>query len=326
MAAEATVDQLIADQNARATELNNQLIRYASDAQTAALAITSITGPGTIVAPSINFAAWNPFAVNETGEFKVEFNAAKPTFAADLAAAFQAFVNMYFPDIAGCIRDNSDNWICDMIVNGGNGIPAAVEQQIWDRARSREVELARAATDNATNEWAARGFSLPPGALANAVAKAKSDATDKAATISRDQAIKNIEIQIENIRFAVEQAVKLRLGALAAAVDYIKAYMTPTALAIDYAKGLTDAHYRYYNGMQDYYGAKVAAARLTLDASIANAANTINNNKAFVDLVVGGTNARANAAVGAARALGEAAAGALGALNSVANIGYNTNA
>lgn len=326
MTAESTVNDLIADQNTRAGELSNTLIQAAAAAQLAAITAASLPNVANIPIPNVTIPGINPFNVDQTGEFKLEFNGKLPSFKNDFATAWSTIIDTYFPDIAGCIRDNSDDWICNMIVNGGNGIPPAVEQQIWDRARSREVELARVNSDNAINEWAARGFALPPGALVNRVQAAQQDAIDKAATISRDVAIKNIEIQIENIRFAVEQAIKLRLGAIQAAVDYVKAYFLPTQLAIDYAKSLADAHYRYYNAMDGYYAAVIGAARLQLDARKANQDKDTTIASVFGKLVEGLTNARVMAAVQTTQGLGAAAAAALGSMNSVANIGHNTAA
>lgn len=324
MTAEATVNQLIADQNARANSLVTDLEAAALAAQLAAISAVSLPSVPPVSITAVTLPAWAPFAVDQTGEFAVAFNAKQPTFAGELSGAFSNFLTTYFPDIAGCIKTNSDNWICDMIVNGGNGIPDAVSQQIWDRARAKEEKASYKLIDEATNDWAGRGFALPPGALLARVTFAQAEAADKASTFARDGAIKDIEIQIENIRFAIEMAVKLRLGAVAAAVDYIKAFMLPDQIAIDYAKGLTDAHYRYFSAMDTYYQAQIGAARLTLDSRIASAKIIADNNKAFSDLVVGLTNARTHAAVGAATGLGQAAAAALGSLNSVANIGHNT--
>lgn len=326
MSAETTVNQLIVGQNDRASELTQEVISAAQEAQLAAITSTNIPAVPPIPLPGVTVPGANPFAVDQTGEFKVAFDSKAPfgSFLPQFTAGFNDFVNTYFPDIAGCIKENSDNWICDMIVNGGNGIPPAIDQQIWDRARSRENELFLQNVDTATAEWAARGYALPGGALTARVQQAQQDAIDKAATISRDRAIKNIEIQIENIRFAIEQAVKLRLGALQLAVDYVKAYLRPVELSIEYAKSLTDAHYRYFGAMSDYYRAVIGAAALTIEVQKANQGAAVASNESFAKLVASITASRAGAAASAAAALGRAAAAALGALNSVADIGHLT--
>jgi hypothetical protein len=289
----------------------------------AAISIANVPGSGSVPLPTIGLPPSNPFAVDQTGEWKAAYDSTKPGYKTDLSTGWDNFITTFFPDIAGCIRDNSDNWICDIILNGGAGIPPAVEQQIWDRARSRELELANQNVDNATNEWAARGFALPPGALINRVQQAQQDYIDKAATVSRDTAIKNIEIQVENVRFAIGEAVKLRLGAVAAAVDYIKAYFLPVQTAQEYATRLTDAHYRYYNAMQSYYAAIIGAAQLTLEAQKTNVSARIEDNKAFVALTTSLTNSRVMAAAHACNALGTASAASMGSNNTLGNVGSN---
>jgi hypothetical protein len=322
MTVESTVQDLIDSQMANATDLLEQASDAAEQALLAAITSTTLPSVSNIPLPDVDLPFANPFLVDQAGEFATAYANAVADYAPDFASQFNAFIANYFPDIAGCIRDNSDDWICNMIVNGGNGIPPAVEAQIWDRARSREVELAMENTDLAVNEWAGRGFSLPTGALANRVQKVNQDAIDKAATVSRDIAIKNIEIQIENIRFAVTKAVELRLGAVRAATDYIKAWFLVPQTGIDYAKALTDARYRYYNAMQAYYGAVVAGAGLTVEVQKANQSKAVQENKTFADLVASLTASRASAATAVATSLARAAAAAVGATNSLANYGY----
>lgn len=324
MTAEATVIGLIDDQNARATTALEAAVAAAEEAQLAAISMVSLPSVPNISAPTVNVPS-DQYQWNAVSEYEQAFNGKLADFNPQFASEWAAFIDTYFPDIAGCIRDNSDDWICNTIANGGTGIPAAVEAQIWGRERSRQLTILMEAKDKATNEWAARGFSLPPGALLDRISAAEQDYIEKIAQSSRDTAIKNIEIEIENIRFAVTKAVDLRLGAIKAAIDYVLASFKPTELAIDYAKALTEAHFRFFQGMGDYYQAIIGAARLTLDASIANSQKDARVNESFAQLSVGLTSARAQAAASAAASLARAAAAALGALNSVADVSNITN-
>ena len=63
------------------------------------------------------------------------------------------------------------------IENGGTGLPAAVEEAIWQRAKDRLEVDRENAYDEAESYFAARGFCLPPGALAARLAEARNETT-----------------------------------------------------------------------------------------------------------------------------------------------------
>ena len=322
MSAEALVESLITEQSARTQDALDAAIEFGEDAQTAAISITSISPPPSVVAPDVDIPV--PPDTDEGIIWTSNFGGSQAANQAAFVAAWNAFLDQFFPETDACIRLLADAWICNTIQNGGTGIPAAIENQIWDRARDRENEQTFEAAEQAIDEWAGRGFSLPPGALTGRVAEIQRKASDKLATINRDIAIKNIEIEIQNIRFAIEQANNLRISAINAAVAYIRAYFLPTELAIAEANGISNAKISFMSGASAYYGAMVAAARMQLDASITNAHTGAATNNAFVQLVNGNTASRVNAAVGSAASLGRAAAAGLGSINTLSNLGHLT--
>lgn len=90
---------------------------------------------------------------------------------------------------------------------GGNGIPAAVENAIWERAANREdLDTARAISA-ATIEFASRGFTSPPGMLVQRIDAIRDDAMLKKQSLSRDIATRMAELQVQNVKWACEQAV-----------------------------------------------------------------------------------------------------------------------
>lgn len=259
-----------------------------------------------------------PFAPNQDLEslFRTAFGNAFGDFSGELQDAIAQFFT-YFPEFDQCLQQTSDNWICDTITNGGTGIPAAVENQIWDRARAREVQEANRMEDEAVTAYAARGFSLPPGALADRTLTVQQDASNKVSTINRDIAIKNIEIEIENIRFAVDQATRLRLGIIAALNDFIRAFLLPVQLGIDKARAQVEAKTRLWDVTNGYYSAIVGLENARVNARngyLSHYSSIVNNESAQF---TARTELRVKAAVAAAQYAGEAAAAALSANNSV---------
>jgi len=92
---------------------------------------------------------------------------------------------------------------------GGTGLDPVVEQGIWDRARSREAQLAENNINEATRNHAARGFSLPSGALAAQIRDAQRVALAKASEVSRDIAIKQADLEQTNVQKTIDQGIAL---------------------------------------------------------------------------------------------------------------------
>lgn len=330
MAAEASVNQLIDEAIARASEATDAAIGYTDQAQTAATTITSIPDAPLVNVPMIVIP--DPLGsqaatsiVNFAAEFKTAYDELYGQFAAAFPALFDDFIATYFPNINACLATAEDNWLCNTILYGGTGIPPDIERQIYDRGRDREAENYTQQTQDAAEEWASRGFSLPPGTLVDRQAMATTEFYRKVSGFNRDAAIKNIEIEIENIRFAIAECTKLRLGAVQAAGAYVLAWsrFTPEN-ALAYANGLTGAKVSLYQNSAQYYGAIVAAAGLTLDAEKYNSQRVLHNNANFVNLVNSNTKERVHAAVAAAGTMGTLAAAAAAGLNTLTNLGNVT--
>ena len=73
------------------------------------------------------------------------------------AGIFNGFLNDYFPPLGFCLS-SVETWICNTINNGGTGIPAAVEAQIWQRGRDKEALEAARLEDEALNFFCRAGL------------------------------------------------------------------------------------------------------------------------------------------------------------------------
>jgi len=99
--------------------------------------------------------------------------------------------------------------LTDRIVNGGTGLPAAVEQAIWDRARSRELAAAANDETEVTRLGESSGFPMPAGTVTFNILQARQKYNDKQSSLSRDIAIKQAELEQKNIEHAITEGVKL---------------------------------------------------------------------------------------------------------------------
>jgi hypothetical protein len=95
------------------------------------------------------------------------------------------------------------------MLNGDLGLSAEIETSLWERARERESVTAMAATQAALADFAARGFAIPPGALAQRLDAIRQTAQNNAVTVSREIAIESFKQRIENVKYAVAQCLAL---------------------------------------------------------------------------------------------------------------------
>lgn len=93
------------------------------------------------------------------------------------------------------------------LAGGSIGVSAAVAQMLRDRAFAAEDAQAFQAEQTALADWAARGFTLPAGALDAKLMAIRQEARDKKAQLNRDLWLDEAKLEIEALRFAVQQGV-----------------------------------------------------------------------------------------------------------------------
>lgn len=119
------------------------------------------------------------------------------------------------PEYASALLDALKGKITARLA-GGTGLDPAVEQAIWDRARSRETQTALANEAEILRQSEAFGFSLPSGTMAAQLRDAQQDHYNKLSTLSRDVAIRQAELEQENLKHAIGEGMQLE----AKLIDY----------------------------------------------------------------------------------------------------------
>ena len=131
---------------------------------------------------------------------------------------------------------------------GGTGLSAAVEQAIWDRARSRETSIALANEADILRTSEALGFPLPAGVIAAQTRDSQKVYYDKLSGLSRDVAIKQAELEQENLKQTIDAGMALE-GKL---IDY--SYQLER-LTFEAAKEQADNAIQIYNARVEQYKA-----------------------------------------------------------------------
>lgn len=140
-------------------------------------------------------------------------------------------------------------------LRGGSGLPPEVEQALFDKARSREVDSALEAQQGAFDAWAGRGFSMPPGMLVEQVNVAIEKSRLAQNTLEREILIKAAEWEIENLRVAVAQGIALE-GML------LSQFNSTSQRLFDAAKYRVEADINMFNAMVAVFNSQTQAYQI----------------------------------------------------------------
>lgn len=151
---------------------------------------------------------------------------------------------------------------------GGTGLSAAVEQAIWDRARDRETQIALAGEAEVMRSAEALGFALPVGTLAAQLVDGRRNYHDKLSGLSRDVAIKQAELEQENLKQTVALGIQLE-GQLMDNAYKLEMLAFESAKAIaDNAVAVYNAGIEYHRGLLQAYQAYSGAYKTVIDAEL----------------------------------------------------------
>lgn len=187
-----------------------------------------------------------------------------------LAGLFRGYISEYFPSECQYM-EKAQQWVCRVLTTGGTGMSRSVEDQIYQRDRARVLGEATRATETILASFASRGYPVPPGAAQHQAYLVQTEAQRQIASASRDVAIKQAEIEIENVRFAVDKAIGLYATAIGAAGDYIRAMAIGPQAGMQIVPSVTDSQSRLISAASDYYRARISVKELELKAKVPNA-------------------------------------------------------
>ena len=97
--------------------------------------------------------------------------------------------------------------LTELLSGSSTGLPTTVEQALRDRAFATEDRQAYQAEQEALVDWLARGFTLPSGVLESKLATIRQLNRDKKAQINREVWLEAAKLEIENLRFALQQGI-----------------------------------------------------------------------------------------------------------------------
>lgn len=193
------------------------------------------------------------------------FNDAAPEF--DVMPP-DPFLNWTEPQYNSDIRD-AVKLVLQQMLAGGTGLAPAVELAIWERGAGREDTAADREIATATDEWARRGYDMPPGAL-NAQVLALLDAKQrKSAELSREVMVKQAELEQTNRQFAVDKGIGYEQVFVGLFIQVVDRNFQIAKFGVETQIQIFNLRVTAFNVQQAVFAQKVERFRVQLEAAFA---------------------------------------------------------
>lgn len=174
----------------------------------------------------------------------------------------------YFPELAASLRDSPEQWLAKIITGSD---PFADSKPLldllWHEARDRAYRVATSEGRTINAMFSERGFTLVPGAAVQLAVEAEQRASQAAADLNRAQTERMSELKVELLRFAEEQAIRLKLGVMDALRAFYGVWVSVPDKDIERAQVRAQAQASLYGALSSYYNVELGFERLRLQAA-----------------------------------------------------------
>lgn len=153
-----------------------------------------------------------------------------------------------------------------LMLQGGTGLPAEIENVLFERARARLDLLALKSTQEAYEQWSARGFAEPGGELSARLREIRETNRDAANNLNRDILIRVHEVEVENLRFAVQQGIALENILINYQAGFAQRALEAQRLIAQVAIDVFNARVGLYNAALTGYRTQAEVFKALIDA------------------------------------------------------------
>ena len=232
------------------------------------------------------------------------------------------FFATYYP-LASDAFDEATSWLVNVITNGGTGVNAEVEAQLWQRARENIIADGRRVGNQIVTGFAAKGYMRIAGATTRLLERSLYEQAGRTGEASTTIAAKQFDVEVETVKFAVGKALESRSMAMQAAADYIRAVATAPASAVNVAGINTDAQAKMMAAAATWYGARLDRDKIVLNSKLAEMESRDEIYKHRRSNATANSQVDVQALTAAAEVYAKAAQAALASLNSVVSSSVN---
>lgn len=217
------------------------------------------------VAPDLQIPLFNSAAPTEditppedyAEQFMSAYRDISPTMVAALDGQMDTFISRYNPRYQAQLSALEDK--LSQYLAGGTALAPTIENAIFERSKDKVNAEYRRTRDTAFGDAAKRGFTMPDGAVMSAVRQARQGGADNNARAAVEIAVKQAELEQQNIQFAVTTSAQLRNAVMSASLSYHSNLVQLNGQALDYAKSVMSAAIEVYNTLVKAFGLRLEA-------------------------------------------------------------------
>lgn len=151
---------------------------------------------------------------------------------------------------------------------GGTGIPDVVWEAIWAKDNDKENRAGNKQITETNEEWSSRGFQLPQGVQAAQIAEIRQELQSSSISRARDIAIQEATLEIENLKFAVQQGIALESLRGSWHQATIARLLEATKYSSELAISVFNAELSFYNAEVQMYLADLQVYQAELQAQL----------------------------------------------------------
>lgn len=192
-------------------------------------------------------------------QFEAAYRGIAPTMRAALESEATAFLTKYNPRYAEQMASIEDRLAT--YIKGGSALSPSIEDAIYSRATGKLDAEYRRTRDAAYSDAAKRGFTMPNGALQSSLRQTRQDAADNTTRAAVEIAVKQAELEQQNLQFAVTTSTQLRTTMLNASLSYHGNLVQLNGQALSYAQSILSAMIEVYNTLVKAYTVQLDAYR-----------------------------------------------------------------
>ncbi len=194
------------------------------------------------------------------------FNGAPPSL--DFSVPDSVLLNWQEPTYSSQVLDDLTGEVRRMMA-GGTGLPPAVEQALFARARDRASADVERSVQDAFADWASRGYEMPPGMLTKQVSVAREQGQLRSAELNRDIMVEAAKWEIDNLRFAVQQGLALEGLTANLFENTVKRLYEAARFHAESQISLLDARVAVFNARNEAFRSTVEVYKTQLDGALA---------------------------------------------------------
>jgi hypothetical protein len=155
------------------------------------------------------------------------------------------------------------------IKNGGTGLSATIEADIWARDLERNEQQLEDSTDKIIQLWAKKGFSLPDGMLANSLSDVQKEYMNRKLDRSREIAIEQAKLEQSNLFKSLELTVSLADKLINMLIRYEELVFKTQEATARFANEYIDLQIKTYASKVEAYKATATVHEMLIRAEMA---------------------------------------------------------